>query len=412
MSERDKKLLIYLGAIIIIAAAYFLVTRPFLDKYDKLKAENAQLENVLQEKRMAFEKHDLYLQGIEQSKEDITNILSKFPVENSDEKTIVFLSEAEKETNVWISQIKFAEIVENLIDNNETASEEEAAATQETVAQVEAAVSDEDNTGTDVSDAVMEEGTVDLSGYVGIDTEVGFNFFSTYDGFKRFVEHIRDYDERLVIKNIEAKYNKEKGIIETTMTLSQYAVDGPGRTAEAVEIDNVDLGRSDLFEDGMGTFLEDLTSLMGQVIGNILGDTATAVDGESYFIAVNGVVEGTAGKTIGRSNDPEGVSYITSTSNSDENVYFRLTGANGVYHASYELAGKTYEDKEFTKAAGGAVILNVMAKDRMGDDDDVEVSLYVTNEADIPIEIVVSADDSDKPRVDVVETAGDVIVSR
>lgn len=414
MSERDKKLLIYLGAIVIIAAAYFLVTKPFMDKYDKIKAENMQLENVLREKRLAFEKQDLYLQGIDQSKDEISSILAKFPAANSDEKTIMFLSKAEKEDGVWISQIKFAEIVENLIENTESASEEEAAATQAAVAQVDAEATGEATDEAEAEAVLADEAILDLTGFKGIDTEVGISFASTYSGLKKLVEHLRDYDERLVIKNIESKYNKEKGLIESTMTISQYAVAGPGREEPEVKVDNVDLGRSDLFADAGDSAIGDLLSLMGQASSGINGDSASAGAGEgaSYFIAVSGIVDGAPGKTIGRANDPEGRSYVTSNSNSDENIFFELTGANGIYHAKYELAGKAYEDKEFSKSSDGNVVLSIMSKDRRDADDDVEISLHVTNKADIPVKVIISSDDRSKPRVDVVETNGDVIVSQ
>lgn len=414
MSERDKKLLIYLGAIVIIAAAYFLVTKPFMDKYDKIKAENLQLDNVLREKRLAFEKQDLYLQGIDQSKDEIGSILAKFPAANSDEKTIMFLSKAEKEDGVWISQIKFAEIVENLIENTETASEEEAAATQAAVAQVDAEATGEESGEEAVEDVAADEAILDLTGFKGIDTEVGISFASTYSGLKKLVEHLRDYDERLVIKNIESKYNKEKGLIESTMTISQYAVAGPGREEPEVKVDNVELGRSDLFANAGDSAIGDLLSIMGQASSGINGDSASAGAGEgaSYFIAVSGIVDGAPGKTIGRANDPEGISYVTSSSNSDENIYFELTGSNGIYHAKYELAGKSYEDKEFSKSSDGNVVLSIMSKDRRNADDDVEISLHVTNKADIPVKVIVSSDDRSKPRVDVVETNGDVVVSQ
>ena len=55
MSDRDKKLLVYLGALIIVAAAYFLVGRPFLDKIDQQSVEKAQLETELSQKREALE---------------------------------------------------------------------------------------------------------------------------------------------------------------------------------------------------------------------------------------------------------------------------------------------------------------------------------------------------------------------
>ena len=51
MSDRDKKLLVYLGALVILAAAYFLVGKPYLDKIDQLSTEKSQLQMELAQKQ-------------------------------------------------------------------------------------------------------------------------------------------------------------------------------------------------------------------------------------------------------------------------------------------------------------------------------------------------------------------------
>ena len=79
MSDRDKKLLVYLGALIIVAAAYFLVGRPFLDKIDQQSAEKTQLTQELNEKRKAFENKEMYEQGIIEATDKINAIIEEFP---------------------------------------------------------------------------------------------------------------------------------------------------------------------------------------------------------------------------------------------------------------------------------------------------------------------------------------------
>ena len=98
MSDRDKKLLVYLGALLILAAAYFLVGRPYLEKIDQLSTEKGQLESQLAEKRKALENKDMYEQGITDSEARIQEIIDEFPEDNSDEKSIMFVAHAEPET--------------------------------------------------------------------------------------------------------------------------------------------------------------------------------------------------------------------------------------------------------------------------------------------------------------------------
>lgn len=401
MSDRDKKLLIYLGAALILAAAYFLIGRPLLDKVSILEADKIQLQSVLTQKKSAFEMQDQYLQGIEDAKAEIEKIIAKFPEDNSDEKTLMFLSEVEKKVTVWIDQVKFAEYTEGLLIPDESAAETEAAQTE---AVAEQAAAD----GEITSDEGLENGSEETANYknfIGKNTEIAFEFVAAYDGFRKLLNYIRDYEDRIVIKSMELKFDSEKGIIKGTIALSQYAILDSSRPVPDVEIKGVKLGKKSLFSNGEGTGkVNSLEELMNQVqAGTSSSESGTGVN---YFITLSGVTKGSGGKTVGRGGDLSGESYVTSNSNSSENVYFEITGKNGTYHATYELAGKRYEDKEFSKAEGTSININISSNDRINKDDDVAITLHVKNNSDCPVNIVIGSDDADKPRVDVVEKSG------
>ena len=405
MSNRDKKLLIYLGATIIVAAVFFFLVRPFLDKIDKLGNQKVQLQSVLNEKRKAFEMQDEYSGKIAELNEEADKILAKFPEDNTEEKSIMFAVNAEKDVPIWYSQVRFAETTDSLV-GVESASDVEEANMQATVQAVDEAAGNP--VGADVNgaegDAVTQE-----DNFTGRCTDLGLSFVVSYPGFKDYINYIKDYEDRIVIKDIQVEYSEDTGLVSGTMTLSQYAILAPDRELPPIETGDIQLGKGNVFTlDSLGGNFDSLQDIMGTLFSGLNGQSSTG-DDVSYFIAVDSVLSGGTGKTIGRSNDPSGMSYITSNSNSNENVYFKLTGSDGQYQAAYEMAGNSYIDNEFTTAAK-EVKLIVKSTDRMGSDDDVEVALHVENETDLKLKVEIEFDDSDSPRIEVVEQNGKVEV--
>ena len=199
MSDRDKKLLVYLGALIIVAAAYFLVGRPYLDKIDQQSVEKTQLTSELNEKRRAFENKEMYEQGITDATNKINEIIDEFPEDNSDEKSIMFASHAEAEVPIWFSQMRFAEETRNMINGEETqsASDVEQEQLEENVAAAEGESSEGGRGEGEVpSDAGESGGSAGIGNLMYRDTELGLTFETQYDGFKNLLAYIRDYEDK------------------------------------------------------------------------------------------------------------------------------------------------------------------------------------------------------------------------
>ena len=232
MSDRDKKLLVYLGALMILAAAYFLVGRPYLDKTEQLSNEKTQLQIELANKREAFEKQDEYRSGIENANNRIQEIIDKFPADNTDEKSIMFASHAEADIPIWFSQMSFATETQTLVNGEEvqSASDVEQEQLEENVAVAEGEeIPPEEEGG--VRGETKESAVGDL---IGRDTELGLSYQVEYKDLKKFLEYIRDYKDRLVIKDITLNYSEYSDLVSGNVTLSQYAIVGEGRTLPEV----------------------------------------------------------------------------------------------------------------------------------------------------------------------------------
>ncbi|MCR5302168.1 MAG: hypothetical protein K6E49_06975 [Lachnospiraceae bacterium] len=426
MSDRDKKLLIYLGALLILAAAYFLVGKPFLDKIDALSSEKNQLRSELSAKRDAFENKAVYTQGIEESAATIQKIMDEFPEDNTDEKSIMFLAHAEADVPVWFPSVKFAEETKNMITNAEgeegetqSASDVEAAAEQEAVAAAEGETAEGSGAGrgdeTAAGDTGETGGNAGVSDLIYRDTEIGLTFETTYDGFKNLLAYIRDYEDRIVIKDIDVAYNEKTGLATGTVVLSQYALLGPGRVLPDVETDVEDFGTENVFTNNNhgGSILDLIAEMYTDFLEKILGEVPQEALDEiqtDYFVKVNAVTDNTNGKTAGRADDSTESTYITSSSNSNEDVNFRVSGEDGDYSVTYKIGDAEYTDN-IKKSGDTKIYLRIVSTSRMSDDDESAVTVHAINNSDIPLVINIEGDDAERPRVSVTEKVGEVTVN-
>ncbi len=412
MSDRDKKLLIYLGALIILAAAYFLVGRPYLDKIDELSDEKVRLDTELRQKREAYEKQDEYRAGISDAMTSMQEIIDKFPEDNSDEKSIMFIHREETSIPIWVNKLRFATETQNAVggEEGESASDQEAEQLAQNVAAAEGVSAEGDSEGGRVAEGYQSV----LEGLIYRDTELGIEFVSEYDKFKTFLEHIRDYEDRLVIKDIEVTYEYTAGLVKGNMVLSQYALLGPGRELPKVESEVDRLGTENIFvakergESIVAVLADEIADLFNRILGDLSLESGAELNPD-YFIRVTAVTDNTNGKTIGRADDVKQTSYITSDENSEEDVSFAVSGSDGNYTVKYSVGSKKYEES-FEKESDKSLYLRVASNDRMSDSDKVSAKLHVINTSDIPVVVSIEGDDEGRPRIDVVEKDGDVTV--
>ncbi len=414
MSTRDKKLLVYLGALIILAAAYFLIGKPFLDKIDGLSNERTQLDATLREKREAYENQDMYKAGVESAHAEIQKIMDQFPEDNTDEKSIMFIHSAERDIPIWVSKIQFASETQNLMSGEEVQS-----ASDVEQQQIEENVASAEGEGETVGESESGRGSEQtqqssVAGLVARDTELGVEFASQYDEFKKFLGYIRDYEDRIVIKDVELSYDQYSGLVHGNMVLSQYAILGEGRILPDVATGVDRLGTDNVFqpqekgETILDIIADAVSDLYNRIMGRLSSETAEDFTAD-YFMRVNAVTDNTSGKTIGRANDLQQSSYIMSDKKDNEDVIFEVSGEGGQYAVRYSINGERHEET-YNKEGGSGIYLRVVSTERMSDSDKVSVSLHVVNKSDIPVVVAIEGDDENNPRVDVVEMDGDVTV--
>lgn len=266
ISARDKKLLVYLLAISIIAGAYFFVAKPLLDKQAALTTEINELQQRVTHYTDIYNNMESYEGKIAEAQTKYNETCNKLFGGLNQDNTIMMVKDLEDTTDVWIARLSFNE--EEVVFG-EAAAEGEAADT--------AADGTGDVAATDATDGTAAEGgeaeAAGPASIQGVRQDLNIDYAASYDNFKRFIEYIENYDERLFISSINASYSVDSGLVGGSIVLSQYAILGTDKEYNAPEINNVQLGNDTIFKTG--------TTLLAPDSGEGLESPALAEGGEA-----------------------------------------------------------------------------------------------------------------------------------
>ena len=239
ISARDKKLLVYLLAISIIAGAYFFVAKPLLDKQEALTTEINELQQRVTHYTDIYNNMESYESKIAEAQTKYNETCNKLFGGLNQDNTIIMVKDLEDTTDVWIARLSF---------------NEEEVVFGEAAAEGEAADGTGDVAATDATDGTAAEGgeaeAAGPASIQGVRQDLNIDYAASYDNFKRFIEYIQNYDERLFISSINATYSVDSGLVGGSIVLSQYAILGTDKEYKAPEISNVQLGTDTIFKTG------------------------------------------------------------------------------------------------------------------------------------------------------------------
>ena len=239
ISARDKKLLVYLLAISIIAGAYFFVAKPLLDKQAALTDEISELQQRVTHYTEIYNNMESYEGKIAEAQTKYNETCNKLFGGLNQDNTIMMVKDLEDTTDVWIARLSF---------------QEEEVVFGEAAAEGEAADGTGDVAATDATDGTAAEGgeaeAAGPASIQGVRQDLNIDYAASYDNFKRFIEYIQNYDERLFISSINATYSVDSGLVGGSIVLSQYAILGTDKEYKAPEISNVQIGTDTIFKTG------------------------------------------------------------------------------------------------------------------------------------------------------------------
>ena len=81
----------------------------------------------------------------------------------------------------------------------------------------------------------------------GYRSQLVISYETSYGNFKRLMDYITDYPERMNVESVTASFNSASGYLAGTMTINLYRLEGTGREYKAPVEPNVPLGVDNIF---------------------------------------------------------------------------------------------------------------------------------------------------------------------
>lgn len=372
MKDSDKKILIVLGAILILVAAWFLVVSPTRDDIKALENENATLRARLDDLIAKEQMKDQLEKETAEAKERFAAELTKYPADLNQESTVMFMKGVEQQNEFIYDSITLPE---------------------ETQFYVIGAAHDD----TELETADEAEAATDDS-YVASSCAYGVEYIGTYDGIKDFMDYVANYKYRMNISEIDIDLDEETGLFQGSLITNAYAVAGPDRNPDTVDV-TVPEGKENLFL-GQGV------NIGGNTMAYDNDNGQSIVSNHELMILLDNAANDTTDGIIVATDSRDDSTFVTSSDNEVVELKITVTEEDGKKYVEYAIGGKKNK-AEFT---GDALTVYVNSAARVDDNDKNGVNVVISNGTTIPVVFKVVDDDTTSPRFNIKTREGSVKV--
>lgn len=206
MSNRDKKLIMYLGGILLPVLIYVFVFTRFQNGAADLRAENDILSRKVSDLEMLEEQQDYFENEIDAMKTRKAEIVKEFPAQVFQEDQIVFSRNLTSAAGMSVNQVTFGETEQF---------------------------------------AILEDGD---SYMAASRVPAGLSFQVSYDGLKRGLEYILNHEDRMTVQDMSVSYDNSTGNLSGTMNINMYAISGTDNTYSGPSVPGVPTGTPNIFQ--------------------------------------------------------------------------------------------------------------------------------------------------------------------
>ncbi len=215
ISDRDKKLIIFVLLVAIVALPIVFFIKPQTDKTKAMVAESESLNDRYDQLKALSEKQEDYEKKIVELNAQRDEMIKLFPGDILKENTVMFLRRIETSDHpMWFSTISFGEYNEDPITDSD----------------------------------VNSEGNYE-AGLTAVKLPTTVTFEGEYEDVKSMLGYIFEYDDKMIISSISMDCNKTNNKIEGTMIFDQFAVTGADNSVKDANIPNMLHGTDRVFPD-------------------------------------------------------------------------------------------------------------------------------------------------------------------
>lgn len=210
LSLRDVNMILVVVALLILVATYFLVFTNFRDKNAALDAQLTERKAHLTELQGYYNNLKTYEQGTANGKRNISQNLSKLPLDIKSEDFLVYIMDSVNEVNGTVSTVNFRDSVQ--VSNFNT---------------------------------VVNEKQMPVTGY---QVTAGFTGTMNYAQLKNYLDYVYDQSDNVTfINNFTLTTDQSARTLNVSFDLSKYYIDYEGGQYIPVPVPDVAIGVDDPF---------------------------------------------------------------------------------------------------------------------------------------------------------------------
>ncbi len=254
-------------------------------------------------------------------------------------------------------------------------------------------------------------------------------FSSTYMQLQALIQTIESDKRKIVINNVNtAKQDKSSGdipILFSTISLDFYALPKP-YTQDLDYLQWVihnEYGKINPFSSSTGrtpetstpdttrTSTPDTTRTLENSTTNSI--PTTAEENSDFFLIAKPIQSDMPTVLLGKANDKEGTSYLEADSEGVKDAQLYVYEKNKKYYYELKVAGKSYptshKSVRFTPLSK-KMMFNIFSSARLDATDLSGVNLSIINKTTLPLQVIVTDDDTKNPRVKFMSKLGNIEV--
>lgn len=265
LADKDKKVLMILGALVILALAWFLGYQKFNEQRETVVAENDQLAMEVSQLRAKVSKKAQVEADTEKKNARTEQVLLAYPSELRTQDAINRFDQLEKKVkgltitteNFTMNQIFFqdgAALEQVVAPNADSDSQSKDANSGNSTASGNNAQNSTNNTSntatneTAAADNAQNAQPTDTGNYTGYRSDVGITFATDYKSLKSVLNFINNYSERMNVSNVNISSDEGSKALQCTMTVQMFSVGGQAKEYKDLTLSGVPLRKDNIFQ--------------------------------------------------------------------------------------------------------------------------------------------------------------------
>lgn len=265
LADKDKKVLMILGALVILALAWFLGYQKFNEQRETVVTENDQLAMEVSQLRAKVSKKAQVEADTEKKNARTEQVLLAYPSELRTQDAINRFDQLEKKVkgltitteNFTMNQIFFqdgAALEEVVAQNADDDAQSKDANGGKSTASGNNAQNSTNNTAnaatneTAAADNAQNAQSTDTGNYTGYRSDVGITFATDYKSLKSVLNFINNYSERMNVSNVNISSDEGSKALQCTMTVQMFSVGGQAKEYKDLTLSGVPLRKDNIFQ--------------------------------------------------------------------------------------------------------------------------------------------------------------------